>query len=61
MTLNRAIKLQTNKTYGNWDFTLDGAADEPRVKGKDKHLRSKYSRTIEKRLTKEDTRIWVHR
>lgn len=56
MTLNRRLKLETNKTYDGWDWTMDGRFDEPRVKGRDKQMRSKHQRTIEKRITRKEAR-----
>jgi hypothetical protein len=54
LTLNRRLKIETNKTYDGWDWTQDGRFDEPRVKGADKRRRSKYQRTIEKRITRKE-------
>lgn len=54
MTMNRVLKIATNKSYSGWDWTYDGRFPEPRVKGKDKRQRSKYQRTLEKRFTKEE-------
>lgn len=54
MTLNRRLKVEVNKTYGGWDWTMDGRFAEPRVKGADKRRRSKYQRTIEKRTTRKE-------
>lgn len=53
-TFNRELKIRTNKTYDGWDWTMDGQFKEPRVKGKDKKARSRYSRTLEKRLSKKE-------
>ena len=60
MTLHRIMKIETNKTYGNWDWTMDGQYDKPRVKGKDKRRRSKYQRTIEKRMTRKEILSWMN-
>lgn len=54
MTLNQQMKVATNKTYGGWDWTMDGKHDKPRIKGADKRRRSKYQRTIEKRATRKE-------
>lgn len=48
MTLNRTLKLATNKTYDGYDWTEDGRFEKPRVKGINKRRRSKYQRTIER-------------
>ncbi|MCR6108603.1 hypothetical protein HXA34_20145 [Salipaludibacillus agaradhaerens] len=48
-TFQRQLKLKTNKSFDIIDYGKDGAFQEPRVKGKDKKLRSKYQRTLEKR------------
>lgn len=54
MGTNRVLKVETDKTYGNWDWTYDGAYKEPRVKGKDKRRRNKHQRSIEKRMAKNE-------
>jgi|GEM_PF-3645089 len=54
----RQIKIETNKTYGNWDWTKDGQYPTPRVKGKDKRRRNKHQRNIEKRWIRNEIKIW---
>lgn len=54
MTFNRVSKIKTSKLYSGWDWTRDGIFQKPRVKGKYKRQRSKYRRTLEKRMTKKE-------
>lgn len=53
-TFNRQLKIKTNKTYDGWDWTMDGQYNKPRVKGKDKKARTRYSRTLEKQYTQQE-------
>lgn len=53
-TLNRVSKVKSSNQFDGWDYTMDGRFRHPRVKGRDKQLRNKTRRRIEKHLlTKE--------
>ncbi|WP_078598605.1 hypothetical protein [Evansella clarkii] len=55
-TFQRQLKAETNKSFDVIDYGKDGQFPEPRVKGKDKKLRSKYQRTLEKRFLQKESK-----
>lgn len=56
-SFTRDLKNRTNKTYSGYDWTYDGLFAYPRVKGKDKHRRAKYERTLRKRADQQASRL----
>jgi hypothetical protein len=51
MNLNRVSKIQNNKDYDGWNFTMDGMYKKPRVKKADKKRRQRQRRRIIKRMS----------
>jgi hypothetical protein len=60
MSLNRVLKVATNKVYSGWDFNGDGMFDHDRVKGRDKRNRARYQRTLQKRFTQREIRTYEY-
>lgn len=50
---SRTFKLKSSNNFDGWDYTDDGRFPNPRVKGRDKQLRNKLRRRMEREATKK--------
>lgn len=54
MSINRFFKASSSKKFSGWDYNGDGRFPYDRVKGKDKELRKRHRRTLEKEMIRKE-------